>query len=307
MKRKIITIINLPFDLASPKSGACRGPAALGNLDLSGMLKSCGHEVVSSSLDEQSRDCVLQEQEKSENIDQLKEVAEFSVQAIEMLDRAYSEGRFPLVIGGDHSISIATISSAVKHLKKEKGNNARLGVLWVDAHPDLNTTETSPSGNVHGMSVAALLGKGDKLLVSVGGSNNRLLPQDVAFIGLRELDAGEIDLIENLNLKTYSSQDVHLNGIVVPVKSVLEYFEQNVDAFVLSFDMDSCDPAIAPGVATPKKGGLTFDQASALMELVGNSEKLMSLEVVELNPPLDDHSGSTSKLALELLKKAFSK
>jgi len=307
MKSKIITVINLPFDLASPKSGACRGPAALKDLNLLGMLRSCGHEVVSTSVDEHSRESLLQDQNKNENIDQYKKVAEFSVKAIEKLDQIYTDGRFPLIVGGDHSVSIASISSAVKHLKKEKGEDARLGVLWVDAHPDLNTTETSPSGNVHGMSVAALLGKGDKLLVSIGGSNNRLLPQDIAFIGLRELDAGEVDLIENLNLKAFSSQSVHSTGITGPLKSVLDYFEQNVDAFVLSFDIDSCDPTIAPGVATPKQGGLTFDQASTIMEVVGKSEKLMSLEVVELNPALDDDSESTSRLALELLKKAFSK
>jgi len=300
MHRKNIAIINLPFDLASPRAGACKAPAALENRKLKAVLYGLGYKVFEHSLEEH---CLASH--RGREIDQHKEVAEFSAMALEKVDLAYTENCFPLVIGGDHSVSIATISGAIRYLKKEKGEEARLGVLWVDAHADLNTTETSPSGNVHGMSVAALLGLGDERLISIGGNGSRLREQDVAFLGLRDLDPGEVNFMKELKLKAISSDEVHSAGIKAAVSSVLQYLEDNVDAFILSFDMDVCDPTIAPGVATPKRGGLTFNEASAVMEMVSKSDKLMALELVELNPELDDSEEKTSRLALELIKTAF--
>ncbi len=290
MKDRAITIVELPFDDAAPCQGASRAPQALREAGLASRLKELGYKIEEKTS----------EPWQSKASDQLDSVLTFAELTCSRLSEVYSQGHFPLIIGGDHSISIATVSSAVKHFKSIAGPNFKLGVLWVDAHPDLNTFQTSPSGNIHGMSMAALLGSGENSLIDINNcGRGKVKPECVAFLGLRSIDPGEKALIERLKLKTFFMQDVNELGIEAVCDEALKLLEKNCDGIVLSFDIDVCDPSIAPGVSTPEQGGLSFEAAKTLMARVAKCKKLIAAEIVEYNP-LNDVEQITAELAIEL-------
>jgi arginase len=236
----------------------------------------------------------------------LPEYLEFSRAFIPRLERAYASAHTPIIVGGDHSISICSIGVAAKALREDQGKRAKLGLLWVDTHPDLNTPETTPSGNIHGMSVAACLGRGDKALTELCGFSPKILPENIVYIGLRDVDPPEKATLKELGIKTFTMHDIDLLGFGEVATRALEYINKKSSAFVMSFDLDVCDPTIAPGVCTPIRGGLTYREAQLIMELAAAAEKLLSIEVVELNPYLD-HNRITSELAVALLESAIGK
>lgn len=235
-----------------------------------------------------------------------KEILSFGSEFYAKILESYSKGRFPIIVGGDHSISIASISAAKKALEDKQGPEAELGLVWVDAHSDLNTPETSPSGNVHGMSVAALLGHGEKDLVSLGGFAPKVKPENVLFIGLRDLDPAEKVFIRENEMLAYTMKDIDVMGIGAVVKSAFQYISERTDGFVVSFDLDVVDPRYAPGVGTPVRGGLTLRESHLIMEMAAETEGLMSVEMVELNP-LVDPEGVTGELAIGLIESAVGK
>ena len=200
------------------------------------------------------------------------------------------DARFPLALGGDHSISMGTISGVAAR--------GRTGVLWVDAHADLNTPETSPSLNIHGMPLAHLLGRGHPTLLGIWGGGQVVRPQDVVFIGLRTLDEGERKLIRDLELRAYTMEDVDRRGIVAVAEEALEYLAA-LDRVHLSFDADVLDPSVAPGVGTPVSGGLSYREAHLLMELLCQSGSISSADLVEVNPFLDVKNG-TARMMVEM-------
>lgn len=198
--------------------------------------------------------------------------------------------RYPLALGGDHSISMGTIAGVAAH--------GRTGVLWIDAHADLNTPETSPSLNIHGMPLAHLLGHGHPKLLDIWGGGPVLRPKDVVFIGLRTLDEGERQLIFDLELRAYTMEDVDRRGIVEVAGEALEYLSETARLH-LSFDADVLDPSVAPGVGTPVPGGLNYREAHSLMELLCQSDSVTSTDLVEVNPFLDVRNG-TAAIMVEL-------
>lgn len=236
----------------------------------------------------------------------LPEYLEFSGAFIPRIQRAYKNEHVPIIVGGDHSISICTLAVAAETLRARKGKKSKLGLLWVDTHPDLNTPETTPSGNIHGMSVAVALGRGPTELINLCGFAPKLLPESIAYVGLRDVDPPEKVALKELGIKTYTMHDIDLLGFGEVTQRAIEHVSKKSDAFVMSFDLDVCDPTIAPGVCTPIRGGLTYREAQLIMELGAAAKKLMSIEVVELNPYLD-HNRVTSDLAIALLESAVGK
>ena len=206
-----------------------------------------------------------------------------------------SEGMFPIFLGGDHAIAIGTVSGVAR-----SASGARTGVIWVDAHADFNTPETSPSGNIHGMPLAAITGRGHPDLVGIGGPEANVRTEDVIIIGLRSVDVEEKNLLREAGVRVYTMKDIDAYGAARVVRSAIKGLS-HVDRVHLSLDLDAVDPEVAPGVGTPVRGGLTYREAHLLMELVNEAGIVSSLDVVEVNPILDVKNG-TATLAVELVE-----
>jgi arginase len=205
-------------------------------------------------------------------------------------------------LGGDHSIAIGSIAGIAAMCRKQK---KRLGVLWIDAHGDLNTPETTPSGNIHGMPLAASLGLGAIELTSVGGDFKKLTPQDVVLIATRDLDDGERKLIKQLGINIFTMEEIDKHGMSMVMARALRKLK-GVDHLHVSFDLDAVDPQVSPGVGTPVKGGLNYREAHLIMETLNQSGIMSSLEVVEANPILDNRNQS-GEFAVELIQSGFGK
>ncbi|MDQ8737866.1 arginase [Paenibacillus sp. LHD-38] len=230
---------------------------------------------------------------KSANAKHLSEVHDISSRLSDRVSDIVDEGAFPLVLGGDHSISIGTVAGLAEHY-------ANLGVIWFDAHSDLNTEDTSPSGNIHGMSLGISLGRGIPLLTSLRGILPKIKPEHVAIVGARSLDAGEKAYIRSLGIACYTMHDIDRLGIARVMEKVIGQMKQTTDGVHVSFDIDSLDPIEAPGTGTPVRGGLSYREAHLALELLFQSDIVTSAEFVEVNPSLD-HNDQTAKLAVELI------
>ena len=224
----------------------------------------------------------------------------------EKVERTLGRGELPLVLGGDHSMAIGTISGVGAHYREQK---KKLGLLWFDAHGDANTPETTPSGNIHGMPLAVVLGRGAKELVEVGGfaaDETRLDPSRVALIGVRSVDEYERGILKELGVAVFTMENIDRRGIHAVTKEAIEVASLGAEAFHVSFDVDVLDPAVAAGVGTPSRGGLTYREAHTAMELVAESGRLCSFEMAEVNPVLDVRN-STAEVAVELIGSALGK
>jgi arginase len=233
----------------------------------------------------------------------LREIARASTILCQKVERITSHGHFPLVLGGDHSIAVGTISGIAAYCKRKR---KKLGVLWIDAHGDINTPSTSPSGNIHGMPLAAVLGLGPKDLAHVGGNSRKVDPLNVALVGIRSLDEGEKRHLKQTGAHVYTMPDIDRQGIHRVMKKALARVTEGTDFVHVSFDLDAVDPTVAPGVGTPVKGGLDYREAHLIMELISDSKKMTSLEIVEVNPILDENNTS-AEFAVELVQSAFGK
>ena len=207
------------------------------------------------------------------------------------------------MLGGDHSISVGTVSAIAA---ASRGEGKKVGLLWVDAHGDINTPETSPSGNIHGMPVAALLGEGPPELTSIGGEGPKLDPRNIAMVGIRSLDEGEKVRLKRHGVQVHTMSQVDRQGIERVMREALARVSDGTDRVHVSFDLDAVDPEVAPGVGTPVKGGLDYREAHLLMEMLSDSGLMTSLEVVEANPILDVRNASAA-FAVELVQSAFGK
>jgi len=208
-----------------------------------------------------------------------------------------TDGAIPLFLGGDHSLAIGTIGG-VSHSNPT-------GVIWIDAHGDANSPQTSPSGNIHGMPVSTLLGEGFPELVNVGRPGAKLVGKDLVMIGVRDLDAGERNWLKQSGISVYTMRDLDERGMGAIIRDALQRLE-HCSRLHVSLDMDCLDPDVAPGVGTPSPGGLNYREAQLLMEIIADCGKLSSVDVVEINPILD-HENRTSKMAVELLASLFGK
>jgi arginase len=225
----------------------------------------------------------------------LPEVAHICQQIYDQITAQLKPDERGIFLGGDHSMSIGTVSAVLRQ--------ERVGVLWIDAHADMNNPWTSPSGNIHGMSVAALLGDGPAALTDIGYPGPKMQPNQVAMIGLRNLDTEEKRKVAQAGIHVYTMREVDELGMSEVARRVLAYFEP-FDHIHVSLDLDSCDPTIAPGVGTPVNGGLSYREAHLLMEILADSGKVRTLDIVEINPILD-YQNTTAKVAVELVASLF--
>jgi arginase len=297
----IVHVLGVPMDLGSGRRGVDMGPSAIRIAGLEDRLRELGHTVV----DEGDLDIKNIEELKVGDVRAryLPEIARASRQVCAKVARVMERGQFPLVLGGDHSISVGTVSGLVT---ASASAGKKVGLLWVDAHGDINTPETSPSGNIHGMPVASLLGEGPAELVSIGGEGRKVDPRNVALVGIRSLDDGEKARLKRFGVQVHTMSDIDRHGIHRVMKKALARVTEGTDLVHVSFDLDAVDPTVAPGVGTPVKGGLDYREAHLIMELLHDSGVMTSLELVEVNPILDDRN-SSALFAVELVQSAFGK
>lgn len=276
-----ISILGIPMDLGAGRRGVDMGPSALRNAQLSSTLRELGHTV----RDFGDIDVAIPEtlnKHETGGLVFMQPILDACRTAAERII-AMPEGSFPLTIGGDHSMSMGTVIG-----NGLRGGAARTGVIWVDAHTDYNTPQSSPSGNIHGMPVAHLTGLGDERLTTLGGLTNgwKVRPEDVVMIGIRSVDTFERDLMREAGIKAYTMKDVDQLGITRIYEETMERLA-DVEKLHVSYDADALDPSICPGVGTPVPGGLSYREGHLLMELLCESGRVTSMDIVEVNPILD--------------------
>jgi arginase len=289
------------MDLGAGRRGVDMGPSAIRIAGLNQRLRELGHTVI----DEGDLDIRIPEQLKvgDPRTRYIAEIAATNRMLAERVRKVVARGHFPLVLGGDHSIAVGTVSGVAMHARSRR---KRLGLLWVDAHSDINTPGTSPSGNVHGMPLAALLGLGPAALSSLGGRFAKVAPERVALVGIRSVDQGERNHLRGLGVHVYTMADIDRHGIHHVMEQAIADVSRETDMVHVSFDLDAVDPNVAPGVGTPVKGGLSYREAHSVMESLAEAGVVTSLEVVEVNPILDDRNRS-AEFAVELVQSAFGK
>jgi arginase len=290
-----IDLIGVPIDLGAGRRGVDMGPSAIRYAHLQNKLEEMGYVI------EDKGNIEVPIQEMCKITDPKLKYIDCIIPMGRRIGGAVATsiqgGRFPLVLGGDHSLSVGSIRGAAKHKK--------LGVIWVDAHADFNTPETTPSGNIHGMPLAALCGLGDPRLTSLWDETPPILdPQRVAVIGARDLDPGEKQNLRAAGVMVQSMEQIDRLGMVKVLERAIERVSRDVDGIYLSFDMDSLDPRHAPGVGTPVPGGLTFREAHLACEVVAETGKLIGMDMVEVNPILDEQN-QTAILAVEFIRSAL--
>ena len=289
MLKENISIIGFPMDLGAGRRGVDMGPSALRIAGLQQKLEKLGYSV--NDTGNIKIEIMERQKIKDARLKYLSEIIKTSKILADKVNSELEKGNFPLCIGGDHSMAIGTIAGISSYCKKRK---LKTGIIWIDAHADMNTDKTTPSGNIHGMPLAASLGFGNKELINFYGFSPKLLPENCALIGIRSIDEAEKEIIKKLNLSVYTMQEIDKLGIHRIINKVLKQFRQNVDHIHISFDVDSVDPAIAPGVGTPVQGGLSFREAHLLMESIAECGCMSSLEIAEVNPILDDKNKSAN-------------
>ena len=300
-KGRTIHIIGVPMDLGAGRRGVDMGPSAIRIAGIGERLRELGHRVI----DEGDLSIRTQEEQKIKDprMKYLPEITRAVTILANKVSNIMDEGRFPLVLGGDHSIAIGTVAGLAVHMRRKR---RRLGVLWIDAHGDFNTPASSPSGNIHGMPLAVCAGLGPGPLVGVGGNFRKVEPRNIAIIGLRDLDAQERRNLVAAGVKLYTMEEIDRHGMHKVMGRALRDLLRRVDHLHVSFDLDSVDPVYAPGVGTPVKGGLDYREAHLAMEMVAESGKMSSLELVEVNPIIDVRNQS-AEFAVELVQSAFGK
>ena len=294
-----VHVIGVSLDLGGNRRGVDMGPSALRIAGLGERLAAMGIAVVDDG------DVVAPLPETKSFGDPQKKYIREIARVCEKLYRtslaALEKGALPLVLGGDHSLGAGSVAASADYLRR---SGKALGLLWVDAHGDMNTPTTSGSGNVHGMPLAALLGPEPGELSRIGGFSPKVLPSHTVLIGIRNLDEREKELIRNSGVHVFTMKDIDRSGIAAVVEQALAIAGDNTGGVHVSFDLDVCDPTIAPGVGTPVKGGLDYREAHMMMEIVADSGLLRALDLVEVNPILDDRN-STATLGVELALSAL--
>ncbi len=298
---KKIGLIGFPMDLGADRRGVDMGPSAIRYANLEEKLEKLGYNVT----DFGDIEIQILETQKVRNtkLKYLPEIAKTSKILAKKVEGLLNKNYFPLIIGGDHATAIGSIAGISNYCKKR---NKTLGIIWIDAHADMNTEETTPSGNIHGMPLAIALGIGDKKLTHINGFSPKVKLENVALIGIRDVDFNEAATIKKNKLDVYTMTEVDKMGIHRIIAKVLNDFKNRVDYIHISFDMDGIDPDYAEGVGTPVPGGLTYRESQLLMEMVADCGCMNSLEILEVNPILDSKN-KTAYLATELIISALGK
>jgi len=297
-----IRILGVPLDMGASRRGVDMGPSAMRVAGLEARLEALGHQVTDGG------NILVEIAETqaagSQNARYLKQIAETCTRTADAVIKTLEDGMTPLVLGGDHSLAVGTVSGVAEFYRRQ---NQRIGVLWIDAHSDINTPDTSPSGNVHGMPLAALLGLGPDKLGNIFGYSPKVSPENTVIIGVRDIDAAERANIRRAGIgEVYTMRDIDERGMRTVMEEALRAAGRGTVGYHVSLDMDWIDPEDAPGVGTPVRGGATYREAHLAMEILADHGRMVSFEIVEVNPVIDEHN-RTADLAVELACSAFGK
>src|SRR6185312_3871830 len=297
-----IRVIGVPLDLGQSRRGVDMGPSAVRVAGLEARLEALGHIVedggnVSVAIAETKK-------EGHPRAKYLKEITATCAKEADLVLKALEQGMTPVVLGGDHSIAVGTVSGVAEFYRRQ---GQKIGLIWIDAHSDINTPESSPSGNVHGMPLAAILGLWPDELSKIYDFSPKVLPENTVIIGVRDIDQAEKDNIRRAGVtEVYTMRDIDERGMRTVIEEGLLAAGRGTAGYHVSLDMDWIDPEDAPGVGTPVRGGATYREAHLAMEIIADHGRMTSFEIVEVNPVIDEHN-RTAMLAVELTMSAFGK
>ena len=296
---RTLALIGAPTDIGAGHRGAVMGPEALRVAGLAEALRERGLEVIDTGNLSGPANPWLP---PVDGYRHLPQVVEWNHLVMDAVHRELRAGRLPVLMGGDHCLGLGSITAVARHCRE---TGRKLRVIWLDAHADFNTSDVTPSGNVHGMPVACLCGLGPEPLTHLGGSAPAIVPAEIRQIGIRSVDQGEKRLVKEYGLDIYDMRYIDEIGMKRAMEEALEGIDEDTHVHV-SFDVDFLDPTIAPGVGTTVPGGPNYREAQLVMEMIADTGRLGSLDIVELNPAFDDHN-RTGKLAVDLVESLFGK
>ena len=297
-----IRVLGVPLDMGASRRGVDMGPSAMRVAGLEARLEALGHQVTDGG---NIRVEIAETQALgSKSARYLKQIAETCERTAEAVVKTLEDGATPLVLGGDHSLAAGSVSGVAEFYRRQ---NQKIGVIWIDAHTDINTPESSLSGNVHGMPLAALLGLGPERLSNLLGYSPKIASGNTVLIGVRDIDTAERENILRAGVtEVYTMRDIDERGMRTVMEEALRAAGRGTAGYHVSLDMDWVDPEDAPGVGTPVRGGATYREAHLAMEIIADNGKMLSMEIVEVNPVIDEHN-RTADLAVELACSAFGK
>ncbi len=299
-KRKV-SILGVPLGYGASMAGVDMGPSALRVARLHQRIAQLGYEV--TDLGDIRLGRPQSPPETNETLKYLSEISDACEQVATEVQTILTAEQFPLIIGGDHSIAIGSVAGVASYYREQKQG---LGLIWFDAHADMNTPETTPSGNIHGMPLAALLGYGAPELTNIGGFTPKLDPRSCAHVGARDIDCGERVLIRKLGIRFFTMREIDERGMAACMDEAIEIASSATAGYSVTFDVDALDPGDAPGSGTLVRGGLTYREAHLAMEKIAEAGGIRSLEVVEINTALDVNN-KTAELGVELILSALGK
>ena len=296
-----IRILGVPMDLGASRRGVDMGPSALRVAGLQARLKQLGYQV-----EDIGNISVKQPEEQhygDKRAKYLNEIAETCQGLADTVERTLKDEMTPIVLGGDHSIAAGSVAGVSSFFRKQ---SKRIGFIWLDAHGDMNTPDTSPSGNVHGMPLASIMGYGAPELTGICGFKPKVEPRNIAMVGIRELDAKERKLVKDSGVHVFTMREIDERGMRDVMAEALRFATDDTNGVAVSLDMDFLDPSEAPGVGTPVRGGVTYREAHLALEMIADSRALVSFELVEINPVIDLHN-KTAMLGVELVLSGLGK
>jgi arginase len=296
-----IRVIGVPLDLGQSRRGVDMGPSAVRVAGLEARLEELGHVVedagnVAVAIPEQKK-------EGDPHAKYLKEITTTCTKHAELVLKTLEAGKVPIVLGGDHSVAAGTVAGVAEFYRRQ---NQRIGLLWIDAHTDINTPDSSPSGNVHGMPLAAIMGLGPSELANILGFSPKVNPENCVLVGVRDIDAIEKENVRKAGIEVFTMRDIDERGMRAVMEEALRMAGGGTAGYHVSLDMDWIDPEDAPGVGTPVRGGSTYREAHLAMEIIADNGRMVSFEIVEVNPVIDEHN-RTADLAVELTLSAYGK
>lgn len=293
--RRTVAILGVPLDLGGGRRGTDMGPSAVRVAGLHAEIRRLG--LATEDLGDLEIPAVETLKARDERARFLPEIARCCREAHALVLDAMDRGSIPVILGGDHSVAAGSISGVASHMRR---GGQSLGLLWVDAHGDVNTPKTTPSGNIHGMPLAAVLGHGARELTHIGGFAPKVKPGRTVLVAARDIDPEERPFLAKSGIRVFTMSEIDEKGMRRVMEEALPILTSGTAGFHVSIDMDGIDPAYAPGVGTPVEGGLTFREAHLLAEMCARSGKVASMEVMEVNPILDE-ANRTARLAMELI------
>ncbi len=302
MNKRSVAVIGAPLDLGAGRRGVDMGPSAVRVAGLGKRLSALGYDVA-----DLGNVPVAQAESVGDagpgDAKYLHQIAATCERLGELVAAELADGKMPLVLGGDHSIAVGTVAGVSRFFRE---SNRKIGLLWIDAHADMNTPQSSPSGNVHGMPLACIAGVGPEELVRMFGFSPKAAPANIALLGVRDVDPLEAETVRNAGVRAFTMREIDERGMRAAIGEAIAIATRGTAGFHLSLDMDFVDPQYAPGVGTPVRGGATYREAHLAMEVICDSGKMISMEVVEVNPVIDEVN-RTADLAVELILSAMGK